>query len=231
LNLQPYTRVLWRFRLLIATGFVLAVVLALLSYSNTEVWGAQARVLLTTTGFPWGATQPASAIAKGVTATNDPSQLGNVATLYAQLANGDAVRRLALPESFAHKTKDKINAQVEYTQNGSPLPVIDIQASTQAEADAVPLANRAAASFQSWVSLQEQAAHIPPSQRVIIQVLARADKPTVVTPRKKTLPIVVFIAVMTAFVGSAFLLENLRPSPEAVVAGSLALKPAGEPAT
>ncbi len=37
-------------------------------------------------------------------------------------------------------------------------------------------------------------------------------RPVVIEPRSKTLPIIILLAVVSAAVGLAFILENLRPS-------------------
>jgi uncharacterized protein involved in exopolysaccharide biosynthesis len=67
-----------------------------------------------------------------------------------------------------------------------------------------------------YVQLQQQSAKIPASQRVDLQIVQRATRPVVVEPRKKTLAIVVFVAVVAAAVGLSFALENLRPRVHAV---------------
>ena len=59
-----YVRVLWRFRLLVVLGLILALSLAMLSfvrvgtdgvtYRQTELWASTTRLLVTQTGFPEG---------------------------------------------------------------------------------------------------------------------------------------------------------------------------------
>ena len=50
------------------------------------------------------------------------------------------------------------------------------------------LAHRAARAFISWVTEQQNQALIPASQRVQFRLVNDAKLPTLVTPRKKTLP-------------------------------------------
>ena len=52
---------------------------------------------------------------------------------------------------------------------------------------------------------------VPASDRVVLQKLLRAEEATIVKPRPKSIPIVVFLVVMAGTIGLAFLLENLRP--------------------
>ena len=54
-------------------------------------------------------------------------------------------------------------------------------------------------------------AAIPPNERVDLQVLQNATAPILLQPRKKTLPIVILLAVLSATIGLAFILENARP--------------------
>ena len=49
-------------------------------------------------------------------------------------------------------------------------------------------------------------------------------RPVVVEPRKKTLAVVVFVALMVATVGLAFILENLRPRVRAVAPAAPAFR-------
>jgi hypothetical protein len=58
---------------------------------------------------------------------------------------------------------------------------------------------------------QQAQADIPDKQRVVLQVFSAARNATVVSGRKKTLPIVIFLSVLLATIGLAFVLENLRP--------------------
>jgi hypothetical protein len=209
MDLALYARVARRFWILLAAGTVLAIVLAALSiyrvtphgltYRKQQVWQSESTLLLTQAGFPWG---------RAVTPTNgSASQLGALSTLYSQFANSDAVRlamlRHGAPSSW------KLAAAPDATTPG--LPIVDLfgQANTPAEAVKALLLGRSA--FLDYVTSRQQAAAIPSSQRVQIQTLSNATKPVVITPRKKTLPIVVFVAVMTLTVGLIFALENARP--------------------
>ena len=54
----------------------------------------------------------------------------------------------------------------------------------------------------------------------MLQVVNPPQPPVVVAPRKKTLPIVVFMMVMAATLGTAFVLENVRPAVR-IVPGSV----------
>jgi len=239
-NLDLYSRVLWRFRALMLAGLGLALLLSVFSYAKlefhgglphlvprkAEIFSAQARLFVTTPGFPWGNAQEKFVDTGGSpSAVGDPGRLTSVATLYAQLATSDVVRRGALARS---KVKGKISAQVESTQIGTLLPVIDVQAAAPSASGSMKLAEAAANAFQAWVTKQQAAAHIPDSQRVIVQMIARPAKPTVLVPRKATLSIVLFLIVLMVFTAAAFVLDNLRPEPRTFLARSGAVDPLDE---
>src|SRR4029077_17283400 len=63
-DFRLYGRVLWRFKIIVVAGFVLALVLALLSvvrvsshglsYRESQLWSAKMRLQVTQSGFPEG---------------------------------------------------------------------------------------------------------------------------------------------------------------------------------
>ena len=167
MSLQLYTRVLWRFRYLVAGGFALAVVIAIVSYATTPsaTYQAEARLFVTSPGFPIGTAQERFVNTGGTpTAIGDPTRLTDVASLYAELASSDVVRRAALAGS---PVKGKITAQVESTPIGTLLPVVDVQAAVHSYGGSMILAERAARAFQRWVT-KSWTAGLAPSTRSFI---------------------------------------------------------------
>ena len=220
---------LGRFRLLVAGGFALAIMLAFLayvrvgfdggmprlSYRKAEVWQSQTTLYLTQKGFPDGRTILPSTGGTGgqpgVPVFGDPNRFASLTLLYAQFANSDAVRRMALGN---RRINALLTAAAQYPPNsssGNPLPVLQFlgQAASPKEAQEVGVVGVRA--LQKYIELKQNQAGIPQSQRVSVEVLTRPKAPTVLIPRKKTLPIAVFMATMIVVIGLAFLLENLRP--------------------
>ena len=218
MNLPLYGRVLWRFRGLVSTGVILAILLAVLSvakisshglaYRKHELWQSSSTVLLTERGFPWGrATIPVTQTSSGFAG---PSWFAGLTDLYSQFANGDQVRLLMLREG-APKTWQLTAAPVVATNSSSALPVIQLVGVAYSPRDAVRATLVGRDAFLRYVTSQQVRAAIPPNERVDLQVLQNATPPLLLQPRKNTLPIVVFIAVLSATVGLAFILENARP--------------------
>jgi hypothetical protein len=226
-DLALYIRVLWRFRALVLGGFLLAVCLAFLSYarptmhgsftySQHEQWQSEAIILVTQPRFPEGRSTQEYVPAdpeKGLPAVpvGDPGRLSSLALLYSQFANSDPVHDLVRQ---AGPVDGSIVASPYTPPNAPPgtlLPLISIAGTADSTAHAVNLARRGLDAFTKFITKEQAAAGIPSEQRVLLQVLRQPEDATLLVGRKKTLPIMVFLAVMIAAVGLAFMLENLRP--------------------
>jgi hypothetical protein len=225
-DIALYLRVLWRFRILVLAGLVLALCLAFLSYAKPtqhglayrqhEQWQSQAVILVTQARFPEGrSTQeylPADP-AKGLPAVpvGDTARLASLAVLYSEFANSDRVRQLVRDQGPVDGSI-VASAYVPATApQGTLLPLISIAATSDSPKHAVALAGRGSEAFIEFIRDQQAAAEIPKEQRVLLQVLTRPEEATLLAGRKKTVPIIVFLTVMIAAVGLAFILENLRP--------------------
>ena len=137
-----------------------------------------------------------------------PANYAPLTDLYSQLANSDAVRKSML-KAGAHKDWKITATPIAPTFNpGAVLPVIELagQAPTAREAVKATVLGRQA--FLNYISLQKGHAGI--------EVLQNATKPTLAVPRSKTLPIIVFLALLSATFALAVILENVRPVPATV---------------
>jgi hypothetical protein len=227
MNLDLYGRVLRRFWWLVVPGVLLGLLLALLAfvrvgpdgiaYRQPEVWQSQTLLLLTQSGFPWGRSVLPSGESGSTPEYGEPYRFSSLTDLYSQFANSDEVRAL-MRQQGAPKTWKIVAAPMTPTLAGSTLPVIALSGQAQSANEAVAAAASGRRAFIAYVASQQQAAAIPKAERIDIQVLKRSTRPVVVEPRKKTLPIIVFLSVLTATVGLAFVLENLRPRVRIVAA-------------
>ncbi len=226
MDLQLFARVLWRFKLLVVFGLILAMALAILSlvrvdrdgltYRQTELWSSSTRLLVTQQGFPSGrllaqdpSLDPAAEAARLGIPLADPNRLNNLTILYAELATSDPVlRQMRLDGPI----RGKIIATPVVVQDGRyTLPLIDVIAISTSPLAAVNLSLRSAKAFQTYLTKQQQANKVPNGDRVVVEQVMRPRAAEIFQPRSKTMPVVIFLAVMFATVGLAFLLENLRP--------------------
>jgi hypothetical protein len=197
-DLALYGQVLRRFWWLVLGGLILAVALTIfsvarvsshgLTYRKNQVWKSKTTLLLTQKGKPFGA----------------PMSFSPLTDLYSRLANSDAVRRSML-KAGAHKDWTITATPVAPTFNpGAVLPVIELDGEAPTPRDAVKATVLGRQAFLDYLSLQKGAAGV--------EVLQNATKPTLAVPRSKTLPIITFLAVLSATFALAFILENVRPS-------------------
>ena len=235
MDLALYGRVLRRFWPLVVTGVILAAGLAFLSlvrvtshgvsYRKPVVWQSQAVLLLNAPGFPYGRTQiPAAGTGNSAQPQYTSNNLAGLTDLYAQFANSDDVRRLMRAEG-APKTWKITAAPTVPAIQGANLPVIALSGSANSAREAVSAVNYGTRALVEFVERQQQVANIPKDQRIELQSVQRATKPVVVVPRKKTLAVIVFVALLMATVGLAFILENIRPRVRAVAPPAPVFRP------
>jgi hypothetical protein len=229
MDFRLYAKVLSRFRLIVGAGFLLALVLATfsvvtvssagLTYRQTQLWSSTTRLGVTQNGFPWGrlfAQEPsASGTLTPIEQANrlgipiaDPNRFKDLAILYAELATSDPVHRLMLRDG---PVDGRIIANPVVVQDNVVLPLIDLTAISTSSTEAIALAERGAAALDRYLRRQQSANNVPETDRAVVQEILRPKDASVFQPRSKTMAIVIFLAVMFATVGLAFLLENLRP--------------------
>jgi len=215
MDLQLYLRVAWRFRLLVAAGLILALTLTFfsfvridskgsLTYREQEQWTSNATLLLTEPGFPYGQSLSDKD-------SSSSARFADLATIYSGLATSDEVRRLMRREGPLDD--DAILQATPATVPGKDiyLPMLNVSVVTSSPQLAKKLTDRAARAFREYVRDEQRAGAVPPSKRVVLQLVNRPTTATLVQGRSMTTPLVVFITVMMAVFGLAFLLENLRP--------------------
>jgi hypothetical protein len=91
--------------------------------------------------------------------------------------------------------------------------MVALSSNAASPARASALINARITAFRGYIAAQQSKAELNEHKRVVVQVLRGGDPETavVLSGKKKTLPIVVFLAVMIAVTGLAFMLENMRP--------------------
>ena len=223
MDLRLFARVLWRFRLLAVTGFIAALLLAMLSYATIgldggvptlrgpeKAWESDATLFVTEGGAPWGRSTLESGIAgENEAAFSDPSRFIGLAALYARLADSDEVRRILLRDG---PVDGEYGALPVKTSDGTTfLPLIAVLGYSDTPAGAVTLANRVAKAFQTYLMEEQKANKIPARERVELPFLNRATKATVFDAPSPAKPVFIFLLVFGLTVAIAFVLENVRP--------------------
>lgn len=238
MDLQLVLRVLWRFRVIVGCGLVLAFTLAFLSYvkvnpsgdpklsyRENEQWESLSTLFVTSRGFPWGsignqATEQDQAAATEAEEPDDaeqgnsldPVHLTGLAALYVRLATSDPVLKEMRKPPAKEGTLQAFPVQSTDTGRGEPLPMVTLSAIGVSAQQSAALAREHARAFIDYIEREQRRANIPLDERVVIEVVRQPGEPTLLQARKKTRPMVVFVAVMIAVMGLAFALENLRPA-------------------
>jgi hypothetical protein len=226
-DFQLYARVLWRFRLVVAAGLVLAIGAAALSmvkvgsdgfsYREPELWSSKARLGVTQYGFPWGRlfaqtvnpeSEPGKEGSNQIPVAN-PDRFNALAVLYAELAASDPVRAIMREEGAVRG--EVVAAALRHPESGVLLPLIDLTGLAPSPREAIATAGAGVSALQSYLEEEQRTNGVPPSDRVVLEVLVQPTTAEVFQPRSKTMPAVIFFAVLVATIGLVFLLENLRP--------------------
>jgi hypothetical protein len=240
MDLQLYARVLWRFRLLVVGGLLLAVALAFFSYVDVkfdggkpsfeyrqgEQWESLAQVGVGSRTFDPGSVltpeirsslrPPAENTeqAREQLAQVDPSTLASFPRLmeitiqFLNLATGDAVMKIM------NENGPPVRAALQtfpVLSGDAAVPFITFSAVAASPEVAQEAARRHVEAFKEFVTAQQNAAGIAENERVAITTVKQPQPAALLEGRKKTRPIIVFLAVMTAVIGLLFVLENLRP--------------------
>jgi hypothetical protein len=259
-DLNAYGRVFRSRWYVVLAGVLLALLLAVLSYyristdgsltpRKAELWQSQGTLFLTENGFPAGRRtlplvgQQVAGQVVPVPVYNDPYKYAALASLYAQFAMGDDVRRRIVATGGPLSGSYSVAATADTTLGRAvSLPAVTVFGKATTPAAARETTLRVMNAFTGFIEQQQRAARIPQKNRVLLQVLNAPEPALLIEGRKKTLPIAVFLAVLFATVAFAFVLDNLRrttsraasiPTTDVPSPGEPALReePAAAPAT
>jgi hypothetical protein len=219
MDVALFARVVWRHKLVLVLGVVLAILLGLLSYvrvgsdgtityRDSESWVSYETVAVTQPGFTEGRLNDPEA---------DPNRLTLLATIYSHYIDTNAVQNQIWP----HGTKGESiqAAPVLAAGTSNALPIISIAAFSPSPAAAQQLAARTTRALSGYIEGRQVRANVSPADRVELQPVKQAlsNPPTLWQARSKSLPIVIFLTALMATFGLAFILENLDPRIRPVV--------------
>lgn len=232
-----YARVVRRFWPLVSLGIVLAVLLGLLAvfrvgshrvtFRKQETWKSAETLLLTQKGFPWGRSVYPYVLDKKTgqlipsSFFANPTRFTDLAVFYAEVAESGTIRSFAFPRGLpageTYSAAPVVNSVGGQLVGAQPItqivPLIEIDGYAATPAGARSIAARVSRALRTYVQRSQRGASIPRKQRIVVQVLSAAQKPTLARKRPLTLAIAVFVGVVVVTLLLAFLLENLRPRP------------------
>jgi hypothetical protein len=210
--------VLRRHRLLVMSGFVVALAVALLSYvrvsadgltyRNPEIWSNEATLELSDPSYP--------ELRSTLPPTADPTRFTNLVEQYVALATSDDVMKSLIRQRLISPKADEIGvgaitaSSVASPINGAITPLLKITGKSTSPARATRLTIRATDTLIKVATARQVKAKIPESQRVTLRVSTRSSVPKLVGPRSKTTFIIILLAGFTVTLAAAFVRENLQ---------------------
>jgi hypothetical protein len=236
MNLERHLRVLWRYKIVVAVGLLLAFTLAFMASFDvasggmkrrgTQIWSSNSQVLVTQKGFPWGrVTLPSASIDTtgttdaGATTTDngsgpdhiqyaDPTRFVNLALLYSVISYSDQVRS-KLPE---HPRADQISAMpLDPTNSGqSFLPIITLTTKAATPEKAIQLNRDTYKGLRDLLVSEQTSNDIPAANRVLLNVLSSPQKPVIEQGYSLTSSMLAFILCLIATLAFVHVLEALR---------------------
>ncbi len=226
MDLALFFRVIWRFKAIVLLGLSLAFALAFLSfvkvdfakgfamtYRENEQWESLSTLFVTDPNFSLtsvgsGANADAAAAAR--------ERMLSLTSLYMQLATSDPVLKIMAKRAPIDGIVQTFPITSTGDGRGDPLPMMTFSAISSTPRRAHDLARRHIESFLQYLRQDQIRRGVQDDDRVAVEVVRQPQAPALLLPRKKTRPIIVFLTVMIATFGLAFVLENMRPRVRAV---------------
>jgi len=153
--------------------------------------------------------------AAATTHAPDTQTLVAAANLFPMLIQSDQIT--ALRTHMFGKLAGTVSAKAIYSFvtpsrfKPSAFPVIQVQANAAGPKAAKKLAQQTTAAFTSWLVANQNASHVPQSERILVQELQAPGHAVVTGRAKKCLPLAIGALVLCAFLGLAILLDRLNP--------------------
>ncbi|MDA0168657.1 hypothetical protein OJ998_06125 [Solirubrobacter taibaiensis] len=231
MNLRRHLNVLRRFRIIVAGGLILAIVLAILSIFNVSTAGLEWRseqtftsnsaLNVTQQGFPDGRvvlageakpeTEPGAAPTEKDEGAQfaDPGRFANLAVTYAYYAQSDAVRALISPAP--PRERITITPAPAGWNTSTTLPILNLDTTGDTPEEAQKLNSAVIDALKGYIKAEQDKYDIPSDNRVRIDVLTPPSEATVLIGHSKTPALVAFLLVMAAALALSYCLDNLYP--------------------
>ena len=209
MDLRLYLRVIWRFRVLVGVGLVVACALAFFSYAKisfkggspkisyrqSQTWQATSLVFLTQKGFPYGYTvlpytpysqggqQGGSSAPSYVPKYASPGTFTQLAFYYAPFVQSDGFMKLLRQRTHVAGIV-QAHTIIDPTLRLA-IPYLDIVGYSTTNAGAVALANAGGDALSQYIVSQQNANAVPSKQRVVAEVVSRPQSASISTGRKR----------------------------------------------
>ena len=212
-----------RFWWLVLAGIVVGAVAAVVVYrlEAKPKYTATTNLFVNSASAPYLRTEPPqsktqTARSSSTKSTPDTETLVNAANTYPLLIQSDQIKQEREAQYGVIQgtvTANALNATTNTfgVYRPSPLPVIQVKATSKTPSNAEKLADATVGAFQLWLRDQQRSHSIPSSQRISVQQL---ESPAVTTTggRSKGLPVFIGALILLALCGLAIVIDNQRPA-------------------
>jgi hypothetical protein len=236
---NQYVRALRRFWWLLLLGTAIAFFAAIASVYRLDfssippdvqkrahvTYTASARLLVTSSDAPFfrrtvytRVTNPDGSPGEPVFATGPPDlgALISNANLYPLLIESDEVQKLR--QEMHGVIPGSVTAHAIYAVASpnrfelSQVPVIEVFAFSSSYSAAVDLAQSTVDAFTEYVEREQDQADLESEERILIRELKRPASAAASQESSRTLPLMLFVAILAAFVALAVVLNRIYPS-------------------
>lgn len=230
MNLERHLEVLWRHRLLVLIGLIVAVAVAFLAAfrvsssglerRGSEVWSSTSQILVTQKGFPWGrVTLPSGATRVktpgeagsgrgGRVQFADPGRFVNLALLYSVISDSDQVRARLRERPGPEDIQTSL---VDPTNSGQAnLPIVSLTTRAKTPGGARLLNAHTFQSLRDLLASEQDANGITGANRVLLSLVNSPSPAVLVKGRSVSTAALAFLLVMIATLALAHLLSGLE---------------------
>jgi hypothetical protein len=239
MDIERFSRVVWRNRRIVFVGAVAAVILAAISvvrvdplngdplfqFRQGQLWSSSLTFQLTQRGFPEGR----GAIEAGSNQRTprssapvfaDTGRLVELAHLYTRLVNSDRVRtemRQSGPILGGISVMQE-SSDVRAQQSQEPLPLVTLRSANFSRSRSIARVRRQFQAFSDLFTADQVRSRIPISERIELRTVVGPTKPQVIEPRSKALPLLIFFATMISILAFVLIRENVTQGSRQMIA-------------
>jgi hypothetical protein len=198
---------------------------------------AAAELLISQSGYPYDRAVQQVVPGKGLNTPpetiGDLTYMSNLSSVYSAMADGSYVQHAVavathvplcpLTLSTTPGSPPTANttggcgsllaATVAQPDTGAPLPLITLTATAATAPDAVKIASTAISVLRKKITQEQTAAGTPTNERVQLDTVMSGSNATLLQGYKKTIPILVLFAIVSASIALAFILNNNSDDP------------------
>jgi hypothetical protein len=222
MDLIAYAGVIRRQWRIVVIGLAIAQTLAFLAvvrvtsdgleHRSPTIYAARSTLLVTEKGFPLGRSTltetetDAEGMPVEVERFAEQGRMEYLASIYTELARSRAVRRAIDPgERLPAGAYEVIQLK---GLDGATLPLLAVVGTSRSPELAISLSNRAAEGLRRYVHLRQVRNKIPPTKRVGLPTVARAEEAEVMQGVKLTRPILIILLGSIVTLVVAFTWDN-----------------------